>query len=125
MNFETAPQGDHEQARTADHPVNRQAQHRPRTAARENSAPNQWVGMNRVFLQGDKLKVAVKNDRFGAHAPAHRIPFWKGLAADSEEKREPASDIDSVVVDSLKARFPAFVHRPRCDPPSARLLLLL
>jgi hypothetical protein len=45
MNFETAPQGDHEQARTADHPVNRQAQHRPRTAARENSAPNQWVGM--------------------------------------------------------------------------------
>jgi hypothetical protein len=50
--------------------------------------------------------------RRGAPAPAHRIPFRKGLGADSEEKRVPASDIGSVVVDSLKARFPAIVHRP-------------
>ena len=35
--------------------------------------------------------------------PRLRIPCWKGLGADSEEKREPASDIDTVVVDSLKA----------------------
>jgi len=28
---------------------------------------------------------------------------YKGLSADSEEKHEPASDIDTVVVDSLKA----------------------
>jgi hypothetical protein len=28
---------------------------------------------------------------------------WKGPGADSEEKREPASDIDIAVVDSLKA----------------------
>jgi hypothetical protein len=34
--------------------------------------------------------------------PRPRIPYWKGLGADSEEKREPASDIDTEVVDSLK-----------------------
>jgi len=37
--------------------------------------------------------------------PCLRIPWWKGLGADSEEKHEPVSDIDSVVVDSLKARL--------------------
>ena len=31
---------------------------------------------------------------------------WKGRGADSEEKHEPASDIDTVVVDSLKALDP-------------------
>jgi hypothetical protein len=30
----------------------------------------------------------------------------EGLTADSEEKREPVSDIDAVVVDSLKALDP-------------------
>src|ERR1035437_10435200 len=34
--------------------------------------------------------------------PRPRIPEWKGLGADSEEKREPVSDIDTAVVDSLK-----------------------
>ena len=34
--------------------------------------------------------------------PRPRIPCWKGLGADSEEKREPVSDIDTAVVDSLK-----------------------
>jgi hypothetical protein len=29
--------------------------------------------------------------------------WWKGLGADSEEKHEPMSDIDTVVVDGLKA----------------------
>ena len=38
--------------------------------------------------------------------PRPRIPYWKGLGADSEEKREPASDIDTVVVDSLKVLDP-------------------
>src|SRR5471032_2539744 len=38
--------------------------------------------------------------------PRLRIPYWKGLGADSEDKREPASDIDTVVVDSLKALDP-------------------
>ena len=35
--------------------------------------------------------------------PRLRIPYWKGPGADSEEKREPASDIDTGVVDSLKS----------------------
>jgi len=35
-----------------------------------------------------------------------RNPCWKGLRADSEEKREPVSDIDAVMVDSLKALDP-------------------
>src|ERR1700688_2316536 len=34
--------------------------------------------------------------------PRPRIPSWKSLSADSEEKREPVSDIDTAVVDSLK-----------------------
>ena len=33
--------------------------------------------------------------------PRPRIPY-KGPGADSEEKREPVSDIDTAVVDSLK-----------------------
>ena len=31
---------------------------------------------------------------------------WKGPGADSEEKREPASDIDIALVDSLKVLDP-------------------
>jgi hypothetical protein len=40
--------------------------------------------------------------------PRSRIPRWKGPGADSEEKHEPASDIDTavVVVSSLKALDP-------------------
>jgi hypothetical protein len=35
--------------------------------------------------------------------PRLRIPCRKGPGADSEEKHEPVSDIDTVVVESLKA----------------------
>ncbi len=38
--------------------------------------------------------------------PRLRIPYWKGPGADSEEKHEPVSDTDTVVVDSLKALDP-------------------
>src|SRR4030081_2216582 len=38
--------------------------------------------------------------------PRPRIPCWKGLGADSEEKHEPVSDINTGVVDSLKALDP-------------------
>src|SRR5438067_13747504 len=38
--------------------------------------------------------------------PRHRIPWWKGLGADSEEKRDPASDINTRVVESLKVLDP-------------------
>jgi hypothetical protein len=54
MNFETTPLGDYVQARTA-----------PASRARAKSLPpNQAVGMKTVFLEGDKLEVAVKNDRW-------------------------------------------------------------
>ncbi len=38
--------------------------------------------------------------------PRSRIPYWKGLCADSEEKHEPASDIDTAIVDGLKVLDP-------------------
>src|SRR5215510_7179547 len=43
--------------------------------------------------------------------PRLRIPLWKGPGADSEEKHEPASDIDNVAVDSLKALDPQWPIR--------------
>ena len=38
--------------------------------------------------------------------PRSRTPCWKGPSADSGEKHEPASDTDTVLVDSLKALDP-------------------
>jgi hypothetical protein len=38
--------------------------------------------------------------------PRSRIPSWKGLRADSEEKHVLASDVDAVEVDSLKRLTP-------------------
>src|SRR5215470_3189561 len=38
--------------------------------------------------------------------PCPRIPSWKGPSAESGEKHEPASDIDTAVADSLKALDP-------------------
>ena len=38
--------------------------------------------------------------------PCPRTPYWKGPGADSEEKREPASDLNTAVVDSLKVLDP-------------------
>ena len=35
-----------------------------------------------------------------------RTPRWKGPGADSEEKREPASDINTCAVDGLKVLDP-------------------
>jgi hypothetical protein len=43
--------------------------------------------------------------------PRLRIPCWKGLGTDSEEKQEPASDIDIAAVDSLKALDPKWPIR--------------
>jgi hypothetical protein len=36
-------------------------------------------------------------------SPRPRIPYWKGLGVDSEEKREPVRDIDTAVVDSTES----------------------
>ena len=38
--------------------------------------------------------------------PRPRIPWWKGPGADSEEKHEPASDINTALMDSLKVLDP-------------------
>jgi hypothetical protein len=38
--------------------------------------------------------------------PRPRIPWWKGPGADSEEKQEPASDINTALADSLKVLDP-------------------
>src|ERR1700677_3688085 len=44
-----------------------------------------------------------------------RTPCWKGLGADSEEKREPVSDVDTVMVDSLKVLDPEWPIREDCS----------
>src|SRR6185503_6138870 len=56
--------------------------------------------------------------------PRLRIPCWKGLGADSEEKHEPVSDIDTAPVDSLKPLDPKRPIReadmPGCQRRSSR-----
>ena len=52
--------------------------------------------------------------------PRPRIPYWKGLGADSEEKHEPASDIDTALVDSLKVLDPEGPIREADIPPQGR-----
>jgi hypothetical protein len=51
--------------------------------------------------------------------PRPRIPWWKGLGADSEEKHEPVSDIDTALMDSLKVLDPEWPIR-EADIPLAR-----
>ena len=43
--------------------------------------------------------------------PCLRTLRWKGLCAESEEKREPASDINTAAVDSLKVLDPEWPIR--------------
>ena len=50
--------------------------------------------------------------------PHSRIPCWNGLGADSEEKREPAGDIDTAGVDRLKVLDPKRPIR-EADMPTA------
>ena len=49
--------------------------------------------------------------------PRLRTPSWTGLGAESEEKREPASDIEAAVVDSLKVLDPERPIREADMPP--------
>ena len=57
-----------------------------------------------------------------ANSLTKKAPY-KGLGADSEEKHEPVSDIDTVVVDSLKVLDP---ERPirEADIPMRRVAAL-
>src|SRR6476659_3418905 len=50
--------------------------------------------------------------------PRPRILWWKGPGADSEEKHEPASDIDTALMDSLKVLDPEGPIR-EADMPQA------
>ena len=56
--------------------------------------------------------------------PRLRTPSWTGLGAESEEKREPASDVEAAVVDSLKVLDPERPIREaaigRLDPQRTR-----
>jgi len=47
--------------------------------------------------------------------PRPRILWWKGPGADSEEKHEPASDIDTAMADGLKALDPKRPIREEAD----------
>src|SRR5262249_26571480 len=51
--------------------------------------------------------------------PYLRIPRWKGPSADSEEKREPASDIDTAQVNSLKVLDPEWPIREEKREPAS------
>ena len=59
----------------------------------------------------EEVDSQIKNQTMEKNAPpclnflTKKAPY-KGLGADSEEKHEPVSDIDTVVVDSLKALDP-------------------
>jgi len=50
--------------------------------------------------------------------PVFESHEWKGLGAESEEKHEPVSDIDTVVVNSLKALDPEWPIREADIPPA-------
>jgi hypothetical protein len=55
--------------------------------------------------------------------PRPQILSWKGLGADSEEKREPVSDIDTAAADSLKVldlRRPIREADMLCPPRQGR-----
>src|SRR5262245_61221695 len=56
--------------------------------------------------------------------PYLRIPRWKGPSADSEEKREPASDIDTAQVNSLKVLDPEWPIREADIDQFAVILLV-
>ncbi|MGA7230673.1 MAG: hypothetical protein WBX95_07070, partial [Xanthobacteraceae bacterium] len=51
-------------------------------------------------------------------------PCWKGLSADSEEKRVLASDLETVLVDSLKALDPNRPIREADMMPTYSLIIL-
>ena len=52
--------------------------------------------------------------------PRPRIPYWKGPGADSEEKHEPASDVDTALMDSLKVLDPERPIREADINPTGR-----
>ena len=75
-----------------------------------------------------RLDIPLKSDGKAALQivpPRLRIPCWKGRGANSEEKHEPASDIDTVVVDSLKALDPERPIREAIVALARRLAVIM
>lgn len=63
------------------------------------------VGMKKRTLRSNQETDEGKRCAALANSLTKKAPY-KGLGAESEEKHEPVSDIDTVVVDSLKALDP-------------------
>ena len=63
------------------------------------------VGMKKRTLRSNQETDEGKRCAALANSLTKKAPY-KGLGADSVEKHEPVSDIDTVVVDSLKALDP-------------------
>ena len=76
-----------------------------------DSSRARWRERSQVRDEETNLQIKQRSLRRKKDAPP-RLNFltrkapYKGLGADSEEKHEPASDINAVVVDSLKALDP-------------------
>ena len=97
------------------------------TASARIDLSNARVGMKKRTLTSNQETDEGKRCAALANSLTKKAPY-KGLGADSEEKHEPVSDIDTVLVDSLKALDPkrpireADISRPqhRC-PRSLRI----
>ena len=68
------------------------------------------VGMKKRTLRSNQETDEGKRCAALANSLTKKAPY-KGLGADSEEKHEPVSDIDTVLVDSLKALDPEWPIR--------------
>src|SRR6266536_5101228 len=68
------------------------------------------VGMKKRTLRSNQETDEGKRCAALANSLTKKAPY-KGLRAESEEKHEPVSDIDTVVVDSLKALDPEWPIR--------------
>src|SRR3974377_471331 len=83
---------------TRSHPIGENAS----STARWNDVPCGTMDEVRSHVRLD-LPSLWRQGRPKDCSPHSRIPYWKGPGAESEEKHEPASDIDTKVVDSLKS----------------------
>ena len=76
-----------------------------------DSSRARWRERSQVRDEETNLQIKQRSLRRKKDAPpclnflTRKAPY-KGLGADSEEKHEPVSDIDTVLVDSLKALDP-------------------
>src|SRR5260221_1987760 len=82
------------------------------------------VGMKKRTLRSNQETDQGKRCAALANSLTKKAPY-KGLGAESEEKREPVSDIDTAVVDSLKALDPDGRLEKRTSSRSSRYVRLV